>query len=159
VEATEPADEARYVEDFTLRTHDGGEIKLSDALEDGPVILDFWATGCTPCRHAMPIYAELATKYADKGVRFLPVSLDTKKAQSKIAPLFEKQGWKFVSLLDPTQEIASALHVLSLPTMFLVDQDRRIVATHIGFRPDMKEGLERELQDLIKAHSQDDASK
>jgi thiol-disulfide isomerase/thioredoxin len=151
--AGEPGDEAVYVPDFTLPTHHGGEVKLSEVLKNGPVILDFWATWCAPCRLAMPIYVELAEQYADQGLRFLPVSVDTKKAQRKIGPWFEKRGWEFASLLDPQQKVASQLRILSLPTMFLVDRDRRIVATHIGFRPDMKESLAKELQALLNSEN------
>jgi thiol-disulfide isomerase/thioredoxin len=149
--AGEPGSEAVYVPDFTLPTHLGGEVKLSEVLKNGPVILDFWATWCAPCRLAMPIYVELAEQYADQGLRFLPVSVDTKKAQRKIGPWFKKHGWEFASLLDPQQKVASKLRILSLPTMFLVDQDRRIVATHIGFRPDMKERLAKEVQALLNS--------
>ncbi len=147
--AGESGDPAIYVEDFTLPTHDGGKVRLRDALKKGPVILDFWATWCTPCRLAMPIYAELAERFADQGLQFLPVSLDTKKAQKKIAPLFAKEGWNFASLLDPKQKVASKLHVMSLPTMFLVDREGRVVAKHVGFRPTMKATLEKEIEALF----------
>lgn len=139
------------VADFTLKTHLGGEVHLSEALKKGPVILDFWATWCGPCRLAMPIYADLAEKYADQGLQFLPVSLDVEKAQPKIAPFFEKQGWTFPSLLDPEQKVASKLQVMSLPTMFLIDRDRHIVATHVGYRPSMKTELEEEVRTMLES--------
>lgn len=138
------------VPDFELPTHDGKKVKLSQALRKGPVILDFWATWCTPCRAVMPVYAELAKTYAEQGLQFLPVSLDSKKAQPRIGQLFEKEGWAFSSLLDPRQKVAAQLRVFSLPTMFLVDRDRRIVATHVGFRPDMKAGLDQEIRTLLE---------
>lgn len=138
-----------YAEDFELPTHLGGKVRLSEALEKGPVILDFWATWCAPCKRAMPVYAELVDTFGEHGLQLLPVSLDNERAQSKIGPWFEERGFEFPSLLDPDREVAQQFNVLSLPTMFLLDSDGRLVTWHVGFRPDMREELEREIRGLV----------
>ena len=97
----------------------------------------------------MPVYAELVEKYGEHGLQFLPVSLDTKRAQKKIGPWFEARGFEFPSLLDPDREVAELFNVLSLPTMFLLDTDASLVTWHMGFRPDMKAELETEIRRIL----------
>jgi thiol-disulfide isomerase/thioredoxin len=145
----EETDDPNQAPDFVLSTLDGGKIRLSEALETGPVLLDFWATWCAPCKKAMPLYAELVERYAEHGVQLLSINQDAERMQNKIAPYFEKQGFSFPALLDPKKEVASAYGVMVLPTSFLVAPDRTIAAKHVGFRLGDEKVLERELREVL----------
>jgi thiol-disulfide isomerase/thioredoxin len=61
--------------DFTLTTLQGKQIRLS-SLRGKPVVLNFWATWCGPCKMEMPWFQEFAGKYADRGLVVLGVAND-----------------------------------------------------------------------------------
>jgi thiol-disulfide isomerase/thioredoxin len=61
--------------DFTLTTLQGKQIRLS-SLRGKPIVLNFWATWCGPCKMEMPWFQEFASKYADRGLVVLGVAND-----------------------------------------------------------------------------------
>jgi thiol-disulfide isomerase/thioredoxin len=135
--------------DFNLKTLQGESTRLRDALEKGPVLLDFWATWCAPCKKAMPFYDELVARYAEHGVQLLSVNQDDERMQKRIAPYFESKGFTFPALLDPKKEIATEYGVNVLPTSFLIAADGTIAARHVGFRLGDEKVLERELRAVL----------
>jgi thiol-disulfide isomerase/thioredoxin len=126
---------------------EGDEMRLADALERGPVILDFWATWCAPCKKAMPAYDALRAEYADRGVQLWAVSWDSERMVDRIEPWFEEKGFTFPALRDPDRAGGEALGVRVLPTTFLVAPDGRIAWRHQGYA----DGDERDLEDAIVA--------
>src|SRR3954464_2577662 len=61
----------------------GKKVKVSD-LRGKPVVLNFWATWCVPCRAEMPLFVEAEKEYSPKGVVFVAVSLDDRDTRAKI---------------------------------------------------------------------------
>jgi peroxiredoxin len=135
--------------DFELEVFGGGKIKLSEALEKGPVLVDFWATWCGPCRRAMPSYQQLYAKYGRQGFQVLAVSQDTPTSQAKIGEFFARSKLEFPALLDGHSKVANRYGVASLPTSFLVAQDGRIVERHTGFVDGDAARLEARIQALL----------
>lgn len=132
--------------DFTLATLDGAKLRLADALVEGPVILDFWATWCAPCKLAMPAYAALAARYAEQGVRLWAVSWDDPRMYDRIAPYFERAGFTFPALLDAEKKVGRGLGVMNLPTTFLIAPDGSIAWEHVGYAA----GDEKELESALR---------
>jgi peroxiredoxin len=135
--------------DFELEVFGGGSIELSKALEKGPVLVDFWATWCTPCLRAMPSYQKLYAKYRNQGFTVLAVSQDVPKAQKTIGEFFEKRKLEFPALLDGDGKVAGKYGVMSLPTSFLVAPDGRVVSRHTGFLDGDEKELEAQIQALL----------
>jgi thiol-disulfide isomerase/thioredoxin len=69
----EPLELARF--DFTLKDMNGQEVKLAD-FKGRPLIVNFWATWCAPCKHEIPIFVELVEKYKDQKFTILGISTD-----------------------------------------------------------------------------------
>lgn len=134
--------------DFTLESLRGDPVTLSNALADGPVILDFWATWCRPCRQALPRLQKLASKY-EGWVRVLTVSIDDPRSRAKIAPTMRSLGVGLPVLLDGDKTVASLFRVSNIPTTFLIAGDGRIAAVHHGFRSGEVAKLEAELDRLL----------
>src|SRR5579859_7123657 len=61
--------------DFTLKSLDGKDVKLSD-FKGKAVLLNFWATYCQPCKIEMPWFAELNKQYAPQGLQIVGVAMD-----------------------------------------------------------------------------------
>src|SRR5262245_54328762 len=69
---------------FTVRTLDGKSVSLNSLLEQGkPVLMDFWATWCGPCRMVIPHMAELSRKYGKDGLIVIGMNLEEPDAQGQ----------------------------------------------------------------------------
>jgi cytochrome c biogenesis protein CcmG/thiol:disulfide interchange protein DsbE len=135
--------------DFRVRTAEGGSFALADALEEGPVILDFWATWCAPCKIALPRWEALAERYAEHGVQLVAVSQDDPRSQPKILPYMRSQGFDFPALLDGDKQVGRKFRVTNLPTTFLIAADGTIVSHHVGYREGDERIVEAELRRLL----------
>lgn len=140
-------DDLGRAHDFRLRTADGATMTLDQALADGPILLDFWATWCAPCKVALPRWDALAKAYSEHGVRLITISQDDPRSQPKILPYMRSQGFDFPALLDGDKQVGRRYRVTSLPTTFLIAKDGRIVTHHVGYR----DGDEHEVEDDLRA--------
>lgn len=118
---------------FTLRDLDGHEVRLSDSA--GKLrLIDFWATWCAPCREEIPGFKELYSKYADKGLAIIAISMDEEGAKV-VRPFVEKERIPYTNLIGNDEVAQSFGGVLGLPTAFLVDKDGKILASWVGGVP------------------------
>jgi thiol-disulfide isomerase/thioredoxin len=133
--------------DFELDLLAGGKVKLSDLKDKKIVVLDFWATWCPPCRKALPILAEVTAGLKDKDVAFYAVNL--REDAEKIKKFLEAQKIECGVALDKDAKTAAAYGVKGIPQSVIVGKDGTVQAIHVGFSPDLKERLSKELQTLI----------
>ena len=129
-----PAPEQPATPDFTLRTMQGGTVQLS-SLRGHVVLVDFWATWCGPCREELPTLVHLAQRLEPQGVRFIAISEDDPPAQEPDVIAFAKQ----VPGLDRyavygNPDVESLFGVDSLPTLFVLDREGRLVTRLVGGR-------------------------
>lgn len=108
----------------------GNAVSLADAKEKKILVVEFWATWCTPCRQSIPHLTELQKKYRDKGVVFIGVS-DEKP--SVVKPFVEKMGDKMdytVAIDDQRQTSKGYMEAYEqdgIPHAFVVDKQGRVV--------------------------------
>ncbi|MDH3582727.1 MAG: redoxin domain-containing protein [Phycisphaerae bacterium] len=133
--------------DFSLPRLEGGEAKLAAHRDQQVVILDFWATWCGPCVRAMPILADVADGYRDKGVVFYAVN--QKEAPEKINQFLQRSGLDLTVLLDRDGAVARAYGVRGIPQTVIIDREGTVQAVHVGFSPDLKQKLIGELDALL----------
>jgi len=134
---------------FALASVTGERTALKDALERGPVILDFWATWCAPCRQALPALQQLHERYAARGLTVLAVSTDEPRNQPKIGGVARALGLTFPILIDTDKRASQLYRVEAIPMTFLIDRDGRIRSLHRGYREGDAAQLERELLPLL----------
>src|SRR2546423_8218445 len=94
---------------FSLRDTHGNTQEISK-YKGKIVVLNFWATWCTSCRHEMPLLAEMQKKYEEKGVVVLGASVDDEKSQSLIQPFAESNKIPFPLLVGATSDQMTPLH-------------------------------------------------
>jgi peroxiredoxin len=134
---------------FTLESTAGGRVALAAALDRGPVIVDFWATWCGPCRQALPGLQKLHERYSDRGLTILAVSTDEPRNRPKIGSTARSLGLAFPVLIDADKRAAQLYRVESIPMTFLIDREGRLRSMHRGFRPGDIDVLEQELLPLL----------
>ncbi len=117
--------------DFTLSALQGDSLALS-SLAGKVVVLDFWATWCTPCRVQYPIYEEVKQKFAVcKDVVF--VSVNTDQEPEVVGPFLEKNGWNKSVYFE--EGLSRVLRVDAIPTTVIIGRDGKVAAQMPGFDP------------------------
>jgi cytochrome c biogenesis protein CcmG/thiol:disulfide interchange protein DsbE len=114
--------------DFELEGLNRKKTRLSD-LRGKPVVLNFWATWCPPCREEMPVLDRAARELKGK-VTFVGVNYaeDVVTVQNYITD----QKIDFPIWLDPNGAVSDLLYIDSYPNTFFIDQDGVLRAQHIG---------------------------
>lgn len=114
--------------DFEEKTPEGIAVKLS-SYRGQYVLVDFWASWCTPCRQENPFLVKAYEKYKNKGFSILGVSIDKNADAWKKA--IKADGLIWVQLLDTTQEIAKLYGIDSIPKNYLLDKEGKIIAKNL----------------------------
>ncbi len=115
--------------DFTLPTLAGENVTLSD-LAGQPVVLNFWASWCGPCRAEMPELQRLHDQLGEAGVTVLGVNQG--ESPETAAAFLQTLGLSFPAALDQRTGVSQQYLVNSLPTTFFIDRAGVIRATFIG---------------------------
>ena len=115
--------------DFTLPTVDSREISLSD-YRGRPVILNFWASWCGPCRYEVPAFKALYERYPEEQVVIIAVSTQDDPDSARGYAIAD--GLKFVIPVDPRGIVANLYNVRGLPTTFIIDENGVIKSIKIG---------------------------
>ena len=114
--------------DFSLPTVDGGMVTLSE-LRGTPVVLNFWATWCPPCRAELPELQAASLRYADK---IAIIGVNQVESVGLVAAFVSDMGLTFAIPLDAQGQVSRFYQVRSLPTSFFIDRDGVIRQMQIG---------------------------
>ena len=127
---TEP--EVSPVPDGTFYDMEGNTVKLSD-FRGKPVVLNFWASWCGPCKSEMPDFDSAYAEYADR-VHFLMVNVTDgyRETQSTASEFIAQSGYGFPVYLDKDAATSAYYGVNSLPTTFFIDADGYLVTYATG---------------------------
>src|SRR6202167_940456 len=111
--------------DFTLQSLDGKTVRLSD-FRGKPVLLNFWATWCEPCKIEMPWFVEMQKQHAAEGLQIVGVAMDD-SAEKDIADFAHQMGVNDPVLIGK-EDVGSAYGGIPfLPATFYIDRDGKVV--------------------------------
>jgi len=125
------ASEARQAPAFTVKTLEGKPLKLAD-LRKRPVIVDFWATWCQPCRASMPHLSAMQTRYQKQGLAVIGMSVDETGAQS-VKKYASGLGLKFTLAMANDEVLDAYGPIRSIPTTFFINRKGDIVRRVVGY--------------------------
>ena len=114
--------------EFRLKSLNDENFALSD-LRGKPVVLNFWATWCGPCRNEMPALQKAAEKL-DGEVAIIGV--DQGESAETVRQFVDEFGVSFQILLDANQDAANAFDVTLMPTTYFIDAQGVIRGVHLG---------------------------
>lgn len=103
-----------------------GETMTLEGLRGGVVMLNVWATWCTPCIEEMPRLQALQEKYAASGLTVIGASVDERGSEESVRATVEKLGVRYAIWLDPEDRATSAFRLIGLPATILVTADGRV---------------------------------
>jgi thiol-disulfide isomerase/thioredoxin len=130
--------------DFTLASKNDGNVRLQDQLGN-VVLINFWASWCTPCREELPYLEALQQEYADLGFTILAVNVD--QDPSKADVLLNEIAVTFPVLFDVNDQVSRLYDVQAMPTTVIVDRDGNQRLLHHGY----KSGDEVKYKQAVKA--------
>lgn len=130
--------------DFTVQDGEGNPVRLSDFVGK-PVVLNFWASWCPPCKSEMPDFEEAFSQYGED-VHFLMVNLtDGSRETVETAKNYvEEKGYTFPVYYDTQSEAAMVYGIMAVPATFFIDAEGKPVARASGAID--KETLEKGLE-------------
>ena len=131
-ETTDEKDEKPMAADFAVFDGEGKEIRLSDMV-GMPVVLNFWASWCGPCKVEMPDFNKVHAELGQE-VQFMMVNLTDgqRETQETAKDYILDQGFSFPVFFDTMGEAARAYEISSIPTTVFIDKDGRVMGSMKG---------------------------
>lgn len=115
--------------DFALKSLDGRTIRLSE-LRGKPVMVNFWASWCPPCKNEMPVFEKAYQRYRSQGMEFLGV--DVEEDAETVRKFVQENGYSWLFLLDSDGKVSRSYQVSGIPTTFFIDREGIIRDLQIG---------------------------
>jgi len=144
-EAASNALMGRSAPDFTLQSLDGKTVHLSD-YRGRPVVLNFWATWCAPCKIEMPWFVELQKEYGPQGLQLVGVAMDDASPKD-IAEFAKEMGVNYPILVGKETVGQAYGGVPFMPETFYIDRNGKIIENAFGLKS--KSEIENDMKKII----------
>ena len=147
-ETAAPETASDLAPDFAVDNGQGSITKLSD-FAGKPVVVNFWASWCPPCRSELPAFDSLYAEYGDR-IQFMMVDLTdgNRETMPGVKVFVTEQGFQFPVYYDTTASAANAYQIYSIPVTIFVRPDGTLAAQQIGAMQEAT--LRAYLEDLLE---------
>lgn len=108
--------------EYVAATLEGESVTL-ESMRGNVVLLNLWATWCTPCRMETPYLQSVYEEYRGRGFEIVGISMDAGDAADDIEMFVDEYGVTYTILHDPRMRGIELYQVLGLPATFLIDRD------------------------------------
>jgi len=137
---------------FDLERLDGGRAEL-DGLRGRPVIINFWASWCAPCRVEMPDLISAWREHGGKGLQVLAVNLTDQERRKDVTRFVTELGMPFPVLLDSRGKVRELYALVSLPTTVFLDSAGIVRSVQSG--PLTRNALAQGLEAILRSETAD----
>ena len=131
---------------FTLPALDGNEEITLNGLAGNVIVLNFWASWCSPCRREMPDFQKAWEEHRDRGVVFLGIAVDDIATAAR--SFAQQVGVTYPLAIDPTGDTARAYRLRAVPSTYFIDPQGNLATTLHGLA---NQGA---LRIFLRAHTQ-----
>ena len=135
---------------LTLKKMNGKSVKLSEYLNKGPVLINFWATWCSPCKKEMVFLNQFERRYKDNGLSILSISIDSQKSLSHVRSYIRANNYTYDVFLDPNRQVFKKLNGNLMPTNVLIDKNGKVLWRHYGYIPGDEKNMDLKLRSALK---------
>ena len=129
---------------FDLETLDGGRLSVAD-LRGSPVVVNFWASWCIPCREEAPLLTAAAEEYEAQGLRVVGIVYQDSPQSAR--DFMRRYGQTYPGLADPDGRTAIDYGVFGIPETFFVDRTGVVRSRQVG--PVTEESLRKEIEAIL----------
>lgn len=142
--------EAKTLPNTKVKNLKGENVETKTFSNDGkPMVINFWATWCTPCILELNNINEVYEKWQNEtGVKIIAVSIDDVRNSKKVAPFVKGRKWKYEIFLDENGDFRRAMNVNNPPHSFLLNSKGEIVWEHNGYAPGDEEILYEQIKNI-----------
>ena len=145
----ENTDSGSTIPDLKVRLLNGTSTTLHQLSQDGPLLIDFWATWCVPCKKVMKYLNQYHEKYADDNFKVLMINTDTPRSLSKVRGFIKSQDYSFNVGMDPNKVLSKKLNGMIMPTLILVDKGGIIKWRHQGYVAGEEIEIEKQIKQVL----------
>jgi peroxiredoxin len=132
--------------DFTVKDMHGADVQFAD-FKGKVVLINYWATWCSPCKTELPAFVDLYARYKDQGLVILGVSVDDDPETLRAFAQEWKLNYPIIVGRDRTDVVDAYGPLIGYPTSFILGRDGVVCGRHIG--PATKEQFEKEIKALL----------
>ncbi|EKS4343453.1 TlpA family protein disulfide reductase [Clostridium sporogenes] len=120
--------------DFTVYDKDNNKVKLSDYKGKKAVVVNFWASWCSPCKYEMPHFQEAANKYKNEDLEILMVNLTDGMRETKGSAerFMIEEGYNMNVMFDIELDAANKYQLNAIPRTVFIDKEGNLVYDHVG---------------------------
>jgi len=137
----------RAAPDFAAKSDGGRNVRLSE-LRGQVVLVNFWASWCSPCRQELPLLNKLYTQYRAAGFVLLAVNVDDNPKDAEA--MLKRLGLRFPTLFDGSKNVAKLYGVDTMPATLVIDRDGRVRYVHRGYYEGYERKYEQQVRELLK---------
>jgi peroxiredoxin len=133
--------------DFALKSDSGRNVRLSE-LRGQVVLVNFWASWCSPCRQELPLLNKIFTRYRAAGFTLLAISVDDDRKNAEA--MLKRLELQFPTLFDGNKNVVKLYGVDTMPATLVIDRDGRVRYLHRGYYDGYERKYEQQVRELLK---------
>ena len=133
--------------DFAAKSDSGRNVRLSE-LRGQVVLINFWASWCSPCRQELPLLSKIYSQYRGAGFALLAVNVDDNRKDAE--SMLKRLDLKFPTLFDGNKKVAKLYGVDTMPATLVIDRDGRVRYVHRGYYDGYERKYEQQVRELLK---------
>ena len=145
----ENTDSGSTIPDLKVRLLNGSSTTLHQLSQDGPLLIDFWATWCVPCKKVMKYLNQYHEEYAEDNFKVLMINTDTPRSLGKVRGFIKSQDYSFNVGMDPNKVLSKKLNGMIMPTLILVDKGGTIKWRHQGYVAGEELEIEKQIKQVL----------
>ena len=138
---------------FSLKKINGRTVKIGEYLENGPVLNNFWATWCAPCKNEMVFLEKFENEYKKEGFSVLSISIDSQKSLAQVRSYIRINNYSFDVFLDPNMQVFKKMNGNLMPTNILLDKKGNIIWRHYGYLPGDEKNMNLQIRSALNLNS------
>lgn len=125
--------EIKSLKNFSVYNEEGKKVDIKDYLTEKPLVINFWASWCPPCKEEIPYFNNIKDIYRDK-VEVLMVNLTDgqRETREKAKDYIDDLGYDFNILYDEDLNAAKTYSLNQVPRTLFVDEDGNVIKDKIG---------------------------